>query len=87
LEAKTWGVSKTEYSNHQLENWTKSFASFNFDGDSEIPVGVQLAIEDSESDIFVKSRDLLLARPEVVVTILFPDNIPIYGDSKSESCL
>lgn len=80
-------ILQTEYSNHQLENWTKSFASFNFEGESEIPVGVQLAIEDSESDIFVKSRDLLLARPEVVVTILFPDNIPIYGDSKSESCL
>jgi GrpB-like predicted nucleotidyltransferase (UPF0157 family) len=62
-------ILQTEYSNHQLENWTKSFASFNFEGDSKIPVGVQLAIEDSESDIFVKSRDLLLARPEKVAEL------------------
>jgi GrpB-like predicted nucleotidyltransferase (UPF0157 family) len=60
---------QTEYSNHQLENWTESYASFNFEGASDIPVGVQLVIQDSESDIFVKSRDLLLARPRKVAEL------------------
>lgn len=55
---------QTEYSNHQLENWTESFASFKVEGGSDIPVGVQLVVRDSQSDIFVKSRDLLLAQPE-----------------------
>jgi GrpB-like predicted nucleotidyltransferase (UPF0157 family) len=57
---------QTEYSDHQLENWTESFASFKDDKDSGIPVGVQLVIDGSESDIFVKSRELLLAQPEKV---------------------
>jgi GrpB-like predicted nucleotidyltransferase (UPF0157 family) len=57
---------QTEYSNHQLENWTESFASFKDERDSDIPVGVQLVIQGSESDIFVKSRELLLSQPERV---------------------
>ncbi len=57
---------QTEYSDHQLENWNESFASFKDENDSDIPVGVQLVIESSESDIFVKSRELLLAQPEKV---------------------
>ena len=57
---------RTEYSDHQLENWTESCASFKDERDSDIPVGVQLVIRGSESDIFVKSRDLLLAQPEKV---------------------
>ncbi len=60
---------QTEYSNHQVDNWTGSFASFNFEGGSDIPVGVQLVIQDSESDIFVKSRELLLAQPEKVAEL------------------
>lgn len=54
-----------EYFNHQLENWTESFASFK-DENSDIPVGVQLVIQDSPSDIFVKSRNLLLTQSEKV---------------------
>ncbi len=57
---------QTEYSDHQLENWTESFASFKDERDFDIPVGVQLVIQGSESDIFVKSRELLLAQPEKV---------------------
>jgi GrpB-like predicted nucleotidyltransferase (UPF0157 family) len=57
---------QTEYLTHQLENWTESYASFKIDKESEIPVGVQLVIQDSESDIFVKSRDLLLTYPDKV---------------------
>ncbi len=57
---------QTEYSDHQLENWTESFASFKVERDSDIPVGVQLVIQGSESDIFVKSRELLLAQAERV---------------------
>ncbi len=60
---------QTEYSNYQVENWTESYASFNFEGESDIPVGVQLVIQDSESDFFVKSRDLLLARPGKVAEL------------------
>ena len=63
---RTVVLLQTEYSNHQLENWSKSFASFKFEADSDIPVGIQLVIQDSESDIFVKSRELLLAHPEKV---------------------
>jgi GrpB-like predicted nucleotidyltransferase (UPF0157 family) len=57
---------QTEYSDHQLENWTESFASFKDEKGSDIPVGVQLVIQGSESDFFVKSRELLLAQPEKV---------------------
>jgi GrpB-like predicted nucleotidyltransferase (UPF0157 family) len=57
---------QTEYSDHQLENWTESFASFKYEKNSDIPVGVQLVIQGSESDFFVKSRELLLAQPEKV---------------------
>ena len=57
---------QTEYSDHQLENWTESFASFKVKRDSDIPVGIQLVIQGSQSDIFVKSRDLLLVLPEKV---------------------
>lgn len=60
---------KTEYSNHQLENWTTSFASFKVEEDSEIPVGVQLVIQNLESDIFVKGRNLLLAQPEKIAEL------------------
>lgn len=60
------GLLQTEYSDRQLENWTESFASFKVERDSDIPVGVQLVIQGSESDIFVKSRELLLAQPEKV---------------------
>ena len=60
------GLLQTEYSDHQLENWTESFASFKVERDSDIPVGVQLVIQGSESDIFVRSRELLLAQPEKV---------------------
>jgi hypothetical protein len=42
---------QTEYSEHQLENWTESFASFKDERDSDIPVGVQLVSQGSESDI------------------------------------
>ena len=57
---------QAEYLDHQLENWTESFASFKDERDADIPVGVQLVIQGSESDIFVKSRELLLAQPEKV---------------------
>lgn len=57
---------QTEYCNHQLENWTESYASFKVEEGSDIPVGIQLVIENSKSDIFVKSRNLLLAQPEKV---------------------
>jgi GrpB-like predicted nucleotidyltransferase (UPF0157 family) len=60
---------QTQYSTHQLENWTESYASFKIEDSADIPVGVQLVIEDSESDIFVKSRDLLLAQPEKVAEL------------------
>ena len=57
---------QTEYQNHQLENWNESYASFNDRQDSVIPVGIQLVIQGSESDFFVKSRDFLLANLEHV---------------------
>ena len=57
---------QTKYSTHQLENWTNSFASFKVEKASDLPIGVQLVIQDSKGDIFIKSRDLLLARPEKV---------------------
>ncbi|AFZ47791.1 protein of unknown function UPF0157 [Cyanobacterium stanieri PCC 7202] len=59
-------VLSKEYSDHQLENWTTSFASFKVEEHCEIPVGIQLVIEYSESDIFAKSRDLLIAQPEKI---------------------
>jgi GrpB-like predicted nucleotidyltransferase (UPF0157 family) len=60
---------QTAYSYDQLENWTESFASFKVDGEPEIPVGIQLVIQDSQSDIFVKSRNLLLTHPEKVAAL------------------
>ena len=63
---RTVVLLQTEYSTHQLKNWSKSFASFKFEEDFDIPVGIQLVTQDSESDIFVKSRELLLTHPEKV---------------------
>ena len=57
---------QTEYQDHQLENWNESYASFNALQDSGIPVGIQLVIPGSHSDVFAKSRDFLLANPEYV---------------------
>jgi GrpB-like predicted nucleotidyltransferase (UPF0157 family) len=57
---------RSEYINHQIENWTKSYASFKHEDEFDIAVGIQLVVENSESDIFVKSRDLLLTHPEKI---------------------
>jgi GrpB-like predicted nucleotidyltransferase (UPF0157 family) len=54
------------YAIHQPENWTGSFASFKLSQDAEIPVGIQLVVQCSADDVFVKIRNLLVARPETV---------------------
>jgi GrpB-like predicted nucleotidyltransferase (UPF0157 family) len=56
-------VLKSSYEIHQPENWTESFASFKVKESSSIPVGVQLVIQGSLDDIFIRSRDLLIAQP------------------------
>lgn len=43
----------------QPENWSADFASFGDDERWELPVGVQVAVIDSPSDVFVKFRDYL----------------------------
>jgi GrpB-like predicted nucleotidyltransferase (UPF0157 family) len=71
---------QTEYCNHQLENWTESYASFKVEEGSDIPVGIQLVIQDSQSDIFVKSRNLLLAQPEKVEKLNYLKQFQADGD-------
>lgn len=57
---------KKLYGITQPENWSNDFASFKKDGYFDLDLGVQLVIIDSKSDDFVKIRDLLLDRPDLV---------------------
>lgn len=51
----------------QRENWTPEFASFGDDVTYELPVGIQVAIEDSVADVLVYLRDYLLANPPALI--------------------
>lgn len=51
---------------NQPENWTAEFASFKDDSSFAIDLGVQLVVIDSKTDDFVKIRDLLRKRPDLV---------------------
>lgn len=57
---------KKLYEINQPENWAGDFASFKKDEYFDIDLGVQLVIIDSKSDDFVKIRDLLITRPDLV---------------------
>lgn len=50
----------------QPENWSATFASFGSDVGHPVPVGIQLVVRDSASDVFVWFRDRLAARPELL---------------------
>jgi GrpB-like predicted nucleotidyltransferase (UPF0157 family) len=43
----------------QPENWNSDFASFGVDDRFELPVGVQVVVTDSHSDVFASIRDYL----------------------------
>jgi GrpB-like predicted nucleotidyltransferase (UPF0157 family) len=58
---------RERYAIAQPENWNANFASFAHDGDSPLPVGVQLVVEGTPDDLmFGRLRALLLARPELL---------------------
>lgn len=57
---------KKLYEINQPENWSDDFASFKDDRSFDLDLGVQLVIINSNSDDFVKIRDLLSGRPDLV---------------------
>lgn len=64
--SKAVELLKKLYEINQPENWSNDFASFKKDGYFDLDLGVQLVIINSKSDDFVKIRDLLLDRPDLV---------------------
>ena len=46
-------IMRQHFITKQPENWTESFASFGHDCSFPFPLGVQLVIQDSESDFFL----------------------------------
>lgn len=59
-------VLKSMYEINQPENWSEVFASFKDEKSLGIDFGVQLVIQNSKSDDFVKLRDILLENPQLV---------------------
>lgn len=57
---------KKLYEINQPENWSGDFASFKKDGYFDIDLGVQLVVIYSKSDDFVKIRNLLRDRSDLV---------------------
>lgn len=57
---------KKLYEINQPENWSDDFASFKDNRSFDLDLGVQLVVINSKSDDFVKIRDLLLGRPDLV---------------------
>jgi GrpB-like predicted nucleotidyltransferase (UPF0157 family) len=52
------------YAVHQLDNWTGDLASFAYEGESPLPVGVQLVVRGTPDDLMFRDlRGLLLGRP------------------------
>jgi GrpB-like predicted nucleotidyltransferase (UPF0157 family) len=55
------------YAIHQPENWNDDYASFAWEGESPLPVGVQLVVAGTPDDLmFARLRKLLLERPELL---------------------
>lgn len=57
---------KTLYEINQIENWSKTFASFKDDKSFALPFGVQLKVKGSDYDDFNKLRDLLINNVELL---------------------
>jgi GrpB-like predicted nucleotidyltransferase (UPF0157 family) len=59
-------VLKSIYKVNQVDNWSKTYASFKDDTNFKIPVGFQLTVIDSEDDNLFKTQQLLLKNPKVL---------------------
>lgn len=57
---------KSIYDINQSENWSATFASFKDEKNLGIDFGAQLVVKGSESDDFVKLRDILVGNPELL---------------------
>lgn len=58
---------KTKYHPHQLGNWSDGFASFSDgEGNNELPLGIQVTVKGHEEDKFLRQRDLLASRPDLI---------------------
>ncbi len=65
LPAARFAAAREILSQHfaikQQENWTPEFASFGDDVTYELPVGIQMAVRESDADLLVYLRDYLIA--------------------------
>ncbi len=59
-------VLKQHFAVNQPENWTATFASFGDDCGYELPLGIQVAVKNSEDDFLLFLRDQLISNPELV---------------------
>jgi len=50
----------------QPANWTASFASFGDDAGHELPLGIQVVVEDGEEDFFLFLRDYFGSDPQAL---------------------
>jgi len=68
---------KKIYQINQPNNWTDGFASFK---DDNIDLGVQLTVNDSADDLFVKQRDFLKSHPGKVLEL---NKVKLFFEGKS----
>ena len=64
--AEARGALMTLYKINQKGNWTDIFASFKDDKSFSADLGVQLVVENSKSDDFVKIRDAIRENPDML---------------------
>lgn len=80
VEAKQFTAAteqlRTVFAVKQPENWDPYFASFGHDTAYDLPLGVQLAVIDSEADFFLFVRDYLIAHP---------DSLAAYNHAKQQA--
>jgi len=57
---------KVLYEINQPNNWNEHFASFKDDNSFELPLGVQVTVIDSPEDDFVRHREMLMHKPDLV---------------------
>lgn len=59
-------VLRKHFDVKQSENWEPCFASFGNDTDYVLPLGIQLAVKESDADVFLFIHDYLVGHPEVL---------------------
>lgn len=63
---KSVEILKKHYAIAQPQNWKPYFASFQDNTEKRISTGIQLSVIDSDSDVFLKIKEVLLGNPKLL---------------------